>query len=182
VLASRSNVASEEIFVLQIQRRGEPRPDDAAAMLLHCHEKIRTFAKLAIDAASAVNAPASERADAAAKVHRYFTVALPLHVADEERSIRPRLLAAAPTPAIVEALATMAKEHSQHEDLILELVPLWQASAADLARTISAAQRLEELLRAHLEMEEATILPALRSLPAEATRAIQDEMRARRQT
>ncbi len=53
--------------------------DDPEAMLLDCHARIRNFSALSVRLASPDVAAEGEIADAAARVHRYYTVALPLH-------------------------------------------------------------------------------------------------------
>src|SRR4051812_30710357 len=80
-----------------LKQIGERRPagEPLLAALLDCHSRIRRFSTLAIRLAEA-DAPPNEIAETAAAVHRYFTVALPLHAADEDLSIAPRLAVVAP--------------------------------------------------------------------------------------
>jgi iron-sulfur cluster repair protein YtfE (RIC family) len=154
--------------------------ETASGLLLDCHTRIRSFAELAVRLAED-DAPDAELADAAARVHRYFTQALPLHVADEERSVAPRLRQIA--PETVEALETMEREHRAHDELLARLVPAWEALRSDprLRRETHAdALRLRAELEAHLAAEERLIVPALARLPAEESRAIVTELRARR--
>jgi hypothetical protein len=71
---------------------GAPRPAAGAVeLLLECHERIRHFARLALKLAGTRDLPPAEVAEAAAAVRRYFAEALPLHAADEEESMMPRL-------------------------------------------------------------------------------------------
>src|SRR5262245_17043047 len=114
-------------------------------------------------------------------MHRYFTHALPLHVADEEQSVLPRLRPLA--PEIVDALAAVEEEHRAHDELLARLVPAWDALRSDPARrkeTLADVRRLQADLEAHLAAEERTMVPALARLPAAEARAIVDELRARR--
>jgi len=160
---------------------------DPGAMLLDCHERIRRFSALGVRLAT-VQAPAAEIAEVASRVHRYFTVALPLHVADEDLSIRPRLLAAHPSRELEDALGTMGSEHVEIEELLVELVSVWSQLIADPSArgTVGpdlprASSRLEELMRRHLTLEEEVILPAIsRQLPPEVAAEVVREMRSRR--
>jgi hypothetical protein len=164
-------------------RPPEPRvvPVDPAGLLLDCHGRIRHFARLARRLAAFPAAPA-EVSEAAAAVHRYFTVALPLHVEDEERSVAPRLRGVIPEP-----VAAMAREHVAIERTLATLTPAWRALADDAARWRklaaglgAGARVLEELFSAHLAAEEELILPALGRLSIEEQQALVAEMRARR--
>ena len=118
---------------------------------------------------------------------RYFRVALPLHVADEELSIRPRLLAAPAAPAVRLALDAMTQEHAAIDALVTALLPRWAALAAGPGELASLAPALAEdcadLRRrfdAHLEQEERTLFPAVREHLGAASLAIRAEMAARR--
>lgn len=163
-------------------------PSDPVDLIVDCHEKIRRFSALAVRLATAEAAPA-EVSEVAARVHRYFTVAMPLHVADEDDSLRPRLLSAHPNAAVVDALGTMAREHVEADDLLLELAPTWEALKEDPTRRAGfgaelarASTHLEELMRKHLTLEEGVILPSIRALlPPEAQAEVVREMRARRE-
>jgi hemerythrin-like domain-containing protein len=120
-------------------------------------------------------------------VHRYFTVAFPLHVADEDESLASRLRLASPPPEVLEAVDTMSREHGPIEALVAELVPAWSTVAEDpgrhreLAASLAPARRLAELLGTHLAAEERWIFPAIRThLAPEVRAAIHEEMRRRR--
>ncbi|MDQ3266589.1 MAG: hemerythrin domain-containing protein [Myxococcota bacterium] len=160
---------------------------DPNTLLLDCHERIRRFSSLGVRLAT-VQAPPPEIAEVASRVHRYFTVALPLHVADEDLSVRPRLLAAHPSRELVDALGTMTSEHLEIEDLLAELTSVWSTLIEDPTRLASfgaqltrASTHLEELLRRHLTLEEEVVLPSLsRLLPPEVQAELVREMRARR--
>src|SRR5690606_25886197 len=80
-------------------------------LLTACHERIRRFTAMAVALTepSAQSRPPSEVTDAADGVRRYLAVALPLHAADEELSITPRLRARA--PSLAPALDRMCQEH-----------------------------------------------------------------------
>jgi hemerythrin-like domain-containing protein len=160
--------------------------ENAVGMLLECHERIRAFLELARRLGEADAASREEVAEAALRVHRYFTEALPLHARDEEESILPRLRGL--DPGVDAELATMVAEHQDHDRPLGALVE----ACAELAR---APERLPELRRrvadaaaelaahfdAHLAREETVIFPALRRLLAPSVDgAIVGEIRARR--
>lgn len=163
-----------------------PAPDGIASRLLACHERIRRFSALGVKIADSPDAAADELAAAADAVNRYFTIALPLHVADEDESLRPRLLAGGAEDHVARALETVTREHFAIEGLIAELTPLWAAAAAkragptELARDLVAAKDLESLLAEHLSLEEQTVFPALAHLETGRAALIVAEMKARR--
>jgi hemerythrin-like domain-containing protein len=160
-----------------IGKSGGGTPSD---LLLDCHARIRRFSSLAVRLA-AEPAPESELMEAAAAVHRYFTQALPLHVADEEQSLAPRLRRWA--PQTFDALAAMEREHREHEIGLGRLIPRWAELARDpgaRATTLAGAQQLSAALEAHLAAEESAVLPSLPRLPPEELQAFVAELRARR--
>lgn len=161
--------------------------EDLVDLMLECHQRIRSFIQLAERAGRERGLPAGEVIDACQRVERYFAEALPLHVADEDHSLIPRLRGK--SEAVDRALDTMHGEHLDHRPHLDELVAASRALAqapADEARQDrlgAIAARLARDFEAHLELEEAIILPAIRAtLSAEEQAAVREEMRARRQT
>jgi hypothetical protein len=158
--------------------------EDGPRLLLEgCHGRIRSFTSLALRLAqSASAAPVEQIGDAAGQVCRYFGEALPLHVADEELSLAPRL-----QPLASSALAEMASQHRAIEAVLERLLALWRelagrpeelpALAAALCPPTSA---LAALWEPHLALEERVIFPALDRLAPLAKAEIWREMRARR--
>lgn len=158
------------------------RPDSVVARLADCHARIRRFSTLAARLADAETAPDAEIAEAARAVVRYFDLALPLHAADEDQSIAPRLGAAQ-----AQALSEMTAQHQRIEWLLDELIPRWRRlatapaeRAADRAQLSDGAARLIAMFDAHLALEEAHIFPAIEALPADIQEQILDEMTGRR--
>lgn len=159
---------------------------DVVDLLLACHQRIRFFIDLAVRLSEATDAPPEEIREAAARVVRYFAEALPLHVADEENSILPRLKGR--EPALDRTLEAMRNEHAIHQPQLERLL--------QICRTLqNAPERLAELktdlgdvasllareFKAHLLDEETTILPAIKSLLNDQDRqAMLQELRARR--
>jgi hemerythrin-like domain-containing protein len=165
--------------------------EDAVSLLLGCHERIRHFTAVAVRLAESQQAPASERTQAARAVLRYYTVALPLHEADENESVYPRLKNALLSSELASANEQMIEQHKNIDATVAELIPMWQkidqAPKAEDADALGPQLRdrtkhLSELWSDHLKLEEEQVIPALRQhLTAEDLRAIQQEMRDRRQ-
>jgi hypothetical protein len=162
--------------------------DDALIdLVLACHERIRRFTAMAVALTepAALTRPPADVADAADGVRRYLSLALPLHVADEEQSLTPRLREHAPATAA--ALDRMHAEHLEHEALIADVAERCAALAAaptELATLAPAlagpASRLRAALALHLEEEERDLVPSIPSLPPEVQATIVAELRARR--
>ena len=161
---------------------------DIVGLLLACHERIRFFINLACRLGEAHDTPADEIQDAATRVIRYFSESLPLHVADEEESIVPRL--SGREAGLDATLDTMRREHQEHApqlESLLKICRILQGSPerlADLRKTLlSAASALERDFAAHLQEEEKVVLPAIKSLLTDEERqSMLDELRARRST
>ena len=163
-------------------------PEDALDLLLGCHQRIRHFTATATNLAHAQAATHDEIRVAAAGVHRYYSVSLPLHEADEEDSVRPRL-DALDDERVHHALAAMHDQHQGIDELIERLLPLLQMVERNPAALEQAGgemctitKGLEEIFSAHLQLEEEVIFPAIRAhLPSGDRTAILAEMQARRQ-
>ena len=157
--------------------------------LIACHERIRHFTVVARRIAEACSIALEQVADAAADVYRYFTVALPLHEADENLSIDPRLEAALPDSEIAQASREMVRQHSEIRTVLNMLFPLWDALCREPEKLPAFAPRLLELSAEfdrlwdiHLKLEEETVFPAVeRTLDAATQAEIMREMRERRQ-
>src|SRR5277367_1784317 len=98
-----------------------PNTEGAVDLLTSCHQRIRHFTAVAVKLAHAQGAPAQEIAQAAAAVHRYYTVSLPLHEADEEQTLRPRLDSIA-DERLRHALLAMSDQHLAIDDLLERLL------------------------------------------------------------
>ncbi|ABC81937.1 hemerythrin domain-containing protein [Anaeromyxobacter dehalogenans] len=161
-------------------------PADAVDLLLECHDRIRQFLALGRRVAEARPDQLAEVPEAATRVRRYFTQALPLHAQDEEESILPRLRGR--EAAVDAALASMAHEHAEHEEPLGRLVAACETVARDPSRHAAlaggmgaAVGELERHFEIHLRREEEIIFPAMRRLLAGAIDAeIVREIRARR--
>lgn len=175
------------LISLNAAGKNDPTATGPVELLLDCHARIRQFSDLAVELTQHFDAPLAELADAARRVHLYFTVALPLHVADEDDSVAPRLEPLVPA-ALADVLQALEREHAEITARLQWLTPRWKAltcadadarqGVAELARP---SQELRSLLLSHLECEETHLLPALRQwLGAEDSAEILAEMRSRR--
>jgi iron-sulfur cluster repair protein YtfE (RIC family) len=170
--------------LLQIGKRTtEP---DVVELLRECHDRIRKFLVMARRLATATDASADEIREVASQIRRYFVESLPLHMADEEDEIVPRLVGR--NGEVDRALAAMADDHARHEPLVSRLVELCAVLIAEPGLLVARADELGAIatqlatdFTTHLETEERVIFPALRQLPSEARAAVLAAMRARRE-
>ena len=168
-------------------RPAQHPPEDAVDLLMGCHQRIRHFTGVATKLAHAQGAGADEIRQASAGVYRYYSVSLPLHEADEEDSVRPRLDAAS-NERVRHALLAMADQHMAIDELIERLLPLLRlleqnpGSQSQVGGEMcSLTKALDEIFRAHLDLEEAVIFPAIREVLPESVRAeMLTEMQHRR--
>lgn len=171
-------------MLIQIGQQKES--SDIVDLLLECHERIRSFTGLAGRLANCGPVSDDDVRDAAAKIVRYFSESLPLHVADEEESILPRLLGR--NASLDETLNTMRSEHDQHKPELESLIRLCRTlqyapqQLPELREGLRAtAGKLEREFLVHLEQEEKTVFPAIRTLlNVEDREAMLRELRARR--
>src|SRR6202012_409020 len=98
----------------------QPKSEDAVDLLIGCHQRIRHFTGVAVKLAHAQGAAPEEVVQAASAVHRYYTVSLPLHEADEEETLRPQLDAVG-DEKLRHALSAMADQHLAIDELLERL-------------------------------------------------------------
>ncbi len=161
--------------------------DEVNSLLLGCHQRIRHFTAVASKLAHAQGATPEEIRSAAEGVYRYYSVSLPLHEADEEDSLRPRLNRL-DDDKVRHALAAMHDQHMAIDDLLERLLPLLRmvsnnpdTLAAAGAEMCLIAGALTEMFDAHLQMEESVIFPAIAAhLTEQAQADLLREMRDRR--
>ena len=169
---------------------GERIEEDAVTLLLACHDRIRHFTEIAERLAQNPGSPARDRQDAAGAVLRYYQVALPLHEADENESIYPRLHEKLPPGYLAAANESMVQQHTSIDALVAELLPMWQAIAEnpETQKCVSdelrdRVKQLQQLWTTHLRLEEQDVVPAMRAFLSEQDlKAIEADMRASRQT
>lgn len=172
----------------QISSARKPAAENTAVeLLVGCHQRIKHFTSVATKLAHAQAATHDEIRSAAESVYRYYSVSLPLHEADEEDSLRPRL-DKIPDDRVHHALTAMHDQHMAIDDLLERLLPLLQMVAnnpATLAEAgaemCSITKALSEMFAAHLQMEEEVIFPAIDAQLTEQDRDdLTREMRERR--
>lgn len=165
-----------------------PAPSGPREMLQDCHARIRHFMHLSRTLAEARGASEAQVAEAAESVFRYFKYALPLHEADENETLYPRLRDAAPlgTP-LRDAARAMVEQHHAIDELVAELLSLCDSIRCNPERLPAAAPALQQVAEAlervfatHLHMEETVIFPSLAQLPAAELEAMAREMQQRR--
>ena len=155
-------------MLLQIGRRDAET--DVIDLLYECHGRIRRFMNLAMTLGDAPATSAAETSSVAGQIRRYFRVALPLHLADEDTLIVPRLRGR--EARVDEALTTMQADHEVHASFVNRLVAVCTVLEREPRRLPSVATALAEravmlsqVLEPHLLLEESIIFPALRGLP-----------------
>lgn len=157
---------------------------DVVEVLLAAHIETRHVLSLA-EALAQSNATTAT-AELAAQVADYLEWLLPLHQADEDDSLAPRLKGK--HPVVDEALVSMARQHLALQGPLARLKLLCRQVANDTSRLHalrfevgSAVSDLQARLKEHEAMEESIVFPALkRTLYADELDSISDEMKARR--
>jgi iron-sulfur cluster repair protein YtfE (RIC family) len=170
-------------MLVQIRKHGAET--DVVDLLLECHERIRTFLKMASDLAAVRSAPDDEVRSVAAQIHRYFSEALPMHIADEQEQILPQI--ASWSPELDRALAQMMDEHVEHTHWVDRLTAICAILTSDPRQLAAVGPELGRVAREltaemarHLDVEERVIFPALRQLTTEQRDEILRAMRERR--
>ena len=168
----------------------QPSPGNSGAleMLLDCHVRIRHFVQLSHTLAHTRDASPEQVAEAAGAIMRYFRQALPLHEADENETLFPRIHRIAPLgSALREAAKVMVDQHHIIEELVFELAAVCGALRSQPERLPGlssqlqhTAEALDQVFSSHLHMEETVIFPAITQLPAEELKAMSREMQQRR--
>lgn len=180
-------------MLINIQSPSVAKEEDATTLLLGCHQRIRHFTGIALRLAENSDAPVDVRSETARAVLRYYTIALPLHEADENESVHPRLGKVLPDKLLAEANDEMVRQHSEIDEVIEALIPEWQKIAGNKSQSAAeqkiqenllyTTRKLQQLWTDHLELEETQVIPAMRQyLPQSALEEILVEMRTRRST
>jgi len=164
----------------------ETNPSDIVGLLTACHERIRFFIDLAVRLADTTDTPDVDIRDVATRIVRYFSESFPLHVADEEETIIPRL--SGRVPVLDSALQAMERDHAEHKPRLESLIGICRALKASpeqlptLRKPLhDVAAGLGEDFNAHLCEEEKIVLPAISSLLSGEEREVMlGEFRKRR--
>lgn len=154
-------------------------------LLLACHARIRRFTRGAIELATAASPSLEETSGFAEQIRRYFVEAFPLHIADEDELIAPRL--AGTSTEIDRALTIVSADHTEHTLAVTQLVAICAELAVEPSRLANrsrlladAGQQLWVALEPHLALEERYVFPAIALLPAQEREALRRGMRERR--
>ncbi|MHB1241377.1 MAG: hemerythrin domain-containing protein [Gammaproteobacteria bacterium] len=147
-----------------------PRPapsfDDPLGMLEACHERILRHCDLLGHVARAVmTGPLDDQARAAAAaVLRYFSTAGLNHHADEERDLFPLLEGR--TPELDQLIMRLCAEHQAMNTRWAALEPSLREpnEIRDAAAFRADAEAFQRMYRAHVELENAQLLPRVRVL------------------
>ena len=153
--------------------------ETAIDLLMACHERMHRYVG---GVEQLVDLPDSERArTAAAQCARYFRAGLPLHGADEDESLAPRLRELGLTDDEEAALERMEAEHEElHRGLPGLIAALEARSAGRPVELASHAAWIGPLLRGHMELEERSLFPRIAELSADERAEIVHEIRGRR--
>jgi iron-sulfur cluster repair protein YtfE (RIC family) len=157
-------------------------------MLQGCHARIRHFMQMSRTLAEAADAPHNDIVEAAASLTRFFRQALPLHEADENETLFPRLRDASPLGSpLREAAKAMVEQHQAIDELVAELLFLCGSLHGQPERLSGLACRLQyvtgaldRIFASHLHMEETVIFPALLAFTPAQLEEISHEMQQRR--
>lgn len=156
--------------------------------LLGCHARIRHFVGVAARLRDLPQqASLADIAEAVSSVRRYFSVALPLHEADEESDVTPLLLSSPNRAAVEDHLIMVVNEHCMLHRILDELEPLWarletEPAALAVLRPLLQVptRRLEAIVDVHLAREERHVFPLVAALEEAEQAALVLEMRRRR--
>jgi hemerythrin-like domain-containing protein len=178
-------------MAVQLGSRGLADFTEPLALLSECHRRVEKFlgvlAEVGRKGGGELDGPHRE---ALTKALDYFRSAAPMHTADEEASLFPRLRAVGGAD-VEAALAKVERLESDHRDAepkhqrVDELGRRWlndgrlsPGEAADFARLVD---ELRNIYRDHIALEDREVFPlAGRVLAADAVAALGREMAARR--
>lgn len=146
--------------------------DDPLGVLHDCHRRIENFLEQLIMVTSEALASDGVLSDQAsltlAGALRYFRIAAPKHVLDEEETLFPRLRASndARVSETFEQIERLEKEHDKTNSLhakVDELGRAWidtrQIDASDLAHLKEMLEELHSIYTEHIKVEENHIFP-----------------------
>jgi hemerythrin-like domain-containing protein len=176
---------------MPIQIGKEPDHDFGAplGLLSDCHRRIEHFLAVLValvDRGDQLNEGGRRDLEGALD---YFAKSAPLHTADEEESLFPRLRQSTDETAL-RALTTMDRLERDHQEAAGHHAAVDRLGRAWLSRPLEAAERssmrshlkrLQELYSAHIAVEDRDLFPAAARVLGEAELdAVGREMAARR--
>jgi hemerythrin-like domain-containing protein len=175
--------------MIQIGAKPDSGFDDPIGMLKDCHRRIEHFLGILCLMANRAEGRAltTEEASAVQAALQYFRVGGVRHNADEEESLFPRLRKQFAEDAMVK-IDSLEIDHRSADRLHLAIEQLYEAwmergslSSAESQQLLSATERMENLYKAHIAVEEEVIFPRAAALFSSADLAsIGKEFRDRR--
>lgn len=157
-------------------------PTDPLVSFRACHDRIRSFTAGLGRVAALPDLADARVPEAAGRARRYFGEGLPLHAADEDLSLAPRLRAVVPTSGPL--LDELARDHHEIDAILATLLPLLDTLAdgqlVPLALLRDTVAALSALLLAHIAREEDELFPLCTCLSEGDRLAIAREIVARR--
>lgn len=137
-----------------------PDFSDPLGLLRACHERVLQHCELLLKLATHLGDKGvdQEARDAAAKIHKYFSVAGKHHHQDEEQDIFPRLSRV--SLKLADRVHRLKQQHQTIDALWGQLAPLLNrpASIEDHAAFKVLAQQLAEAYSDHIRMENEELL------------------------
>jgi len=137
-----------------------PDFSDPLGLLRACHERVFKHCDILENLAAhlANQGVDQETREAAAQVHRYFSVAAKHHHQDEEQDLFPRL--ARQSLKLADQVHQLKQEHEQLDALWAELEPLLAkpASIENIEAFQSLAERFATAYRTHVQRENSDLL------------------------
>lgn len=156
--------------------------DDPLAALAGCHAKIRQYMDGLTRLVTLDDLRDPRVIPSAQMAVRYFSIGLPLHAADEDDSIAPRL--ATRVPGCEALLDSLEIEHGAIDACLARLIPqlsmLAEGGQPSRAALRAEVGFLRDILLPHIEREEAEMFPLLSELTPLDRMQIGRELLARR--
>lgn len=137
-----------------------PDFSDPLGLLRACHERIFKHCDILESLAAHVADQGidQEAREAAAQIHRYFSIAAKHHHEDEEQDLFPRL--ARQSLKLADLVHTLKQDHQQLDALWTEIEPILAkpASIKDVENFQSLAERFAGAYREHARRENTDLL------------------------
>lgn len=137
-----------------------PDFSDPLGLLRACHERVFKHCDIVENLAAhlADKGLDQEAREAAAQVHRYFSVAAKHHHEDEEQDVFPRL--ARQSLKLADLIHSLKQEHERLDALWAEIAPLLAkpVSIEDVEAFQAQAERLADAYRSHARKENSELL------------------------
>jgi hemerythrin-like domain-containing protein len=137
-----------------------PDFSDPLGLLRACHERVFKHCDIVENLAAhlADQGVDQEAREAAAQVHRYFSVAAKHHHQDEEQDLYPRLIRQ--SLKLADLIHAFKQEHQQLDALWAEIEPLLAkpSTIEDIETFQSLAERFADAYRRHARRENSDLL------------------------